>query len=125
MSTALLVAAFIVAVLSVPTIGGLTAWALAGGDGETKNWFLGILAMLVGFGAVFTAVMTFRTFFQPLPEWAWWAMWAPPVAGLLGLVLISQDPDEPTGSVTDWLTSFAMQAGLAVPAVLVWLAGAA
>lgn len=125
MSTALLVIACIVAVLSVPTIGGLTAWGLAGGDGEAKNWFFGILAVLVGFGAVFTAVMTFRTFFLPLPEWAWWLMWAPPVAGLLGLILVSRDPDEPKGSVIDWLTGFAMQAGLAVPAVLVWLAGAA
>lgn len=125
MSTALLVLATVVAVLSVPTLAGLTAWGLAGGDGETKSWLFGVLAMLVGFGAFFTAVMTIRTLFQPLPEWAWWLMWAPLAAGLLGLLLMSRDPDEPKGSATDWVTSVAMQAGLAVPAALVWLAGAA
>lgn len=51
MSTALLVVATVVAVLSVPTIAGLTAWGLAGGDGETKSWLFGVLAMLVGMQA--------------------------------------------------------------------------
>ena len=47
-ATVLLVIALVVAILSVPTIGGLTAWGLAGGDGEADNIFMGLLAMMVG-----------------------------------------------------------------------------
>lgn len=121
MSTALHVVALVVALLSVPTVAGLTAWGLAGGDGAPKNPLLGVLAVLVGLGSVYTAV-TCWTAFWGLPDWRWWLMLVPPAAGLVGLLLAGAEDE---GSVRDRLTGVAMQLLLAVPALLLLGAGVA
>ncbi|HEX6249140.1 MAG TPA: hypothetical protein VFZ64_14810 [Nocardioidaceae bacterium] len=121
MSTALLVVALVVALLSVPTVAGMTAWGLAGGDGTPKNPVFGVLAVLVGFGSVYNAAICFRAFFLDVPEWAWWLMWAPPAAGVVGLLLSAGEMRrEPWWTV---LAGLGMQLVLAVPALLLWAGG--
>jgi hypothetical protein len=117
--TGLLIVAIVVAVVSVPTIAGLTAWGLAGGDGEPDNALMGVLAVLVGGGGVYNALASWLAF-QGLAEWQWWLMLVAPVAGLLGLV---SAPPEQQATTGDWVIGVLMQAGLAVPWLLVWLAG--
>ena len=121
----LLAAALVVAVVSVPTVAGLTAWGLAGGDGEPKTAVLGLLGALVGFGAMYNALVSFRAFWG-IPDWAWWLMWVPPIAGLVGLLLARDEvsPDE-SSTPWDWAVGLGMQRALAVPAALVWGAGVA
>jgi hypothetical protein len=115
-SVALISLALVVAVVSVPTVAGLTAWGLAGGDGEAKNAFVGVLAMSVGFGSIYNAATCFSAYFIDLPPWRWWVMLLPPVAGLLGLLLHGDEPEDTT--LTDRLVGLVMQLVLAVPAVL-------
>ena len=43
MSAVLVTTALVVALVSVPSIAGITAMGLAGGDGEAPNAFFGIL----------------------------------------------------------------------------------
>ena len=119
MSTALHVAALVVALLSVPTVGGVTAWGLAGGDGEQHDPVLLVTAALVGFGSLYNAV-TCWTAFWGLPEWRWWLMFVAPVAGLVGVALAGSD--EP-GSTGDRMVGLALQLVLAVPALLLLAAG--
>lgn len=121
MSTALHVAALVIAVLSVPTIGALTAWGLAGGDGEQHNPVLLASAALVGFGSVYNAV-TCWTAFWGLSDWRWWLMLAAPAAGVLGLAVVGTDEG---ASLRDWLVGIALQLVLAVPALLLLVAGVA
>lgn len=125
MSTSLLVLALLVALVSVPTVAGLTAWGLAGGDGSPDNAILGLLGALVGYGAMYNAVVTFRAFWW-IPDWAWWLMWVPAAAGLLGILVGRHElaGSEPS-SAWDWLVGVGMQLSLAVPAGLVWAAGVA
>lgn len=120
MSTALHVTALMIAVLSVPTLGGLTAWALAGGDGTSRNRLLGVLGLLVGIGCVYNAV-TCWTAFSGLPDWRWWAMLVAPAAGLLGLVAYRDGQSRLLSR--DGAVGLAMQAGLAVPAALLLAGG--
>lgn len=120
MSTALHVLALVVAILSVPSVAALTAWGLAGGDGEAKNPVVGLLGALVGFGSVYVAV-TCWTAFWGLSEWRWWLMFVPPVAGVVGLVLHGDDGSEEP--VRDWLLGIGLQAVLLVPPLLLWAAG--
>jgi hypothetical protein len=121
-STSLHIAALVIAILSIPSIAGLTAWGLAGGDGEPHNAVLGILGALVGFGSLYTAV-TCWTAFWGLSDWRWWLMFVPTVAGLIALLMAVGESEE--NSVGDWLVGLSMQLGLAVPALLLWAAGVA
>ena len=119
MSTALVVLAIVVAALSVPTVAGLTAWGLAGGDGEAENAVVGILGALVGLGGIYNAVVSYRALWG-IPEWAWWLMWAPMAAGIVGLLLSLKE----LPGLRDVLLGLALQLTLGVPAVLLWAAGA-
>lgn len=124
MSTALLVVALLVAVVSVPTVGGLTAWGLAGGDGEPRNAVLGLLGALVGLSTIYNALISFRAFWG-IPDWVWGLMWVAPIAGVVGLVLARDElsaDESPTWAA--WAVGLSMQAALAIPAALVWAAGA-
>ena len=121
MSTALHVAALVVALLCIPTIGGLTAWGLAGGDGVQDNPLLVVLALLVGFGSIYTAV-TCWTAFWGLSDWRWWLMFVPPAAGFVGLVYAGSDEVE---STQDWVIGAALQLVMAIPALLLLAAGVA
>ena len=115
-SAALITLALLVAIVSVPTVAGLTAWGLAGGDGETKNAFVGLLAMIVGFGSIYNVVNCYTAYFLDLPPWRWWLMLLPPAAGLLGLLAHGDEPEDTT--VTDRLVGIVLQLVLAVPAAL-------
>lgn len=121
MSTLLHVSALITAVLLVPSVAGLTAWGLAGGDGTPRNPLLGLLAVLVGLGSVYVAV-TCWTAFWGLPDWRWWLMLVPPTAGLVGLLASAGDTEE---SPRDWMIGLTLQLLLAVPALLLLAAGVA
>jgi hypothetical protein len=121
-STVLNVLALVVAVLSVPTVAGLTAWGLAGGDGEPKNPLYALLAVAVGFGSMYSALICYLAFWRDIPAWQWWLMWVPPVAGLVGLAL---SPGELTNaSVKDRVLGIGMQVALALPVLLLWGSGA-
>jgi hypothetical protein len=118
--TTLLVLATLVAALSVPTVAGLTAWGLSGGDGEPDNAFVGVLAALVGFGMVYNAVISFRALFLGMPDWAWFAMWVSPGAAFVGILLAGSElRGEPARS---YLVAIALPLSMCIPAVLVWLA---
>jgi len=119
----IIAAALVVAVVSVPTVGGLMAWGLAGGDGEPKNVVLGLLGALVGFGAIYNALVSYRAFWG-IPDWAWWLMWVPPIAGICGLILARDEvsPDE-SSSPWDWAVGLAMPLALGLPAALLWASG--
>jgi hypothetical protein len=120
-STVLMVLALVVAVVSVPTVAGLTAWGLAGGDGEPKNPLYALLAMGVGFGSMYSALVCYLAFWRDIPAWQWWLMWIPPVAGLLGLAL---SPGElVAASAKDRILGLGMQVALALPALLLWASG--
>jgi hypothetical protein len=122
MSPVLVTTALVVALVSVPSIGGITAMGLAGGDGEAPNAFFGILAVIVGLGSIYTAATCFSAYFGDLPAWRWWLTLLPPAAGIIGLLTY---PDEPeTSSRSDWLVGVAIQLGLAVPATLLLAGGA-
>lgn len=122
MSTSLHITALVIAILSVPTVAGLTAWGLAGGDGEPDNVALGVLGALVGFGSVYTAV-TCWTAFWGLADWRWWLMFVPAAAGLAGLLLASGKSEE--NRARDVLVGVGFQLFLAVPGLLLWAAGVA
>ena len=116
----LITLALIVAVVCVPTVAGLTAWGLAGGDGEQKNVFIGLLAMVLGFGSIYTAATCYSAYFADLPQWRWWLMFLPPAAGIIGVLL---HREELRGSETsEGLLVIGMQLVLAIPAMLL-LAG--
>ena len=119
MNTALVVLAIVVAVLSVPTVAGLTAWGLSGGDGEADNVVVGILGALVGLGGIYNAVVSYRALWE-IPEWAWWLMWVPLTAGSAGLLLSIKQ----LNGLRDALLGLGLQLTLGVPAALVWAAGA-
>ena len=116
MSALLITTALVVAVVSVPTVAGLTAWGLAGGDGEPRNALLGILAAVVGFGSIYNAITCFRAYFFDLPPWQWWLMLLPPLAGVLGLALGDEDASD--ARLRERLVGLSLQLVLAVPAVL-------
>jgi hypothetical protein len=116
------VLALVLAAVSVPTIAGLTAWGLAGGDGTPRTAFHALLATGVGFGSIFNAVICYLALFRDVPAWQWWLMWVPPVAGLLGVLLASFE-ERTEGSARDWLLGLGMQLTLALPAVLLLAAG--
>lgn len=120
MSTTLHVLALVVAILNVPSVAGLTAWGLAGGDGEAKNPLVGLLGALVALGSVYVAV-TCWTAFWGLSEWRWWLMFVPSAAGVTGLLLVGDDGSEST--LRDWLLGVALQTVLLVPPLLLWAAG--
>ena len=123
MDTALVVTALVVAVLCVPTVGGLTAWGLAGGDGAPASPLHGLLAVLVGFGSVYNAVTCYLALWDVAP-WQWWLMWAAPAAGLVGVVLEGARGGYADQSVRDWLLGFTMQLVLALPVMLLGASGA-
>ena len=112
MSTALQVAALLVAIACLPTITLFTVWGLAGGDGEPDKAVVAILGLIVGAGSVYV-VGTSAAAFDGLPTWRWALMWVPVGAGLLGVALSSQRT----------LGALAAQLLLGVPALLVLLAG--
>jgi hypothetical protein len=114
----LLVLATIVAALSVPTVAGMTAWGLSGGDGEAENNLVGVLAALVAFGMVFNAVVSFRALFLGMPDWAWLAMWVSPAAAFVGILLSGSElRGEPARS---YLVVVALPLTMCIPAALVW-----
>jgi hypothetical protein len=53
MSAVLITTALVIALACVPSIAALTAMGLAGGDGEPRNAFFGILGAVVGYGSVY------------------------------------------------------------------------
>jgi hypothetical protein len=117
MSAVLVTTALVVALLSVPSIAGMTAMGLAGGDGEPKSAFFGVLAAIVGFGSIYTAATCFSAYFGDLPAWRWWLMLLPAAAGILGLLTYPDEPEASSGS--DWLVGVTMQLALGIPAALV------
>jgi hypothetical protein len=122
-SDALHLLALVVALLSIPTVAGMTAWALAGGDGTPDHPVLGVLGALVALGSVYVAV-TCWTAYWGLAEWRWWLMFVSPAAALLGLVLASSGrraDDGPLDRVVGLVTPLV----LAGPALLLWGAGVA
>lgn len=119
MSTTLVVLAIVVAVLSVPTVAGLTAWGLSGGDGEADNVVVGILGALVGLGGIYNAVVSYRALWG-IAEWAWWLMWVPMAAGMVGMLLSIKQMN----GFRDAMLGLALQLTLGIPAALVWAAGA-
>ena len=120
MPTTLLVLATLVAALSVPTVAGMTAWGLSGGDGEAENNLVGVLAALVALGMVYNAVVSYRALYFGMPDWAWLAMWVSPAAAALGILLSgSQLRGEPRRA---YLVVVALPLAMCIPAVLVWLA---
>ena len=85
------VLALVLAVLCVPTVAGMTAWGLAGGDGTPESPLHGVLAVLVGGGSVYNAVVCWLALFGDRASWQWWLMWAAPVTGIVGLLVASDD----------------------------------
>jgi hypothetical protein len=115
-SAALITLAVLVAVVCVPTVAGLTAWGLTGGDGEPENAFHALLGAVVGFGSIYNAVTCFTAYFGDLPPWRWWLMLLPPAAGLLALLVHRDETGETT--TADRVVGLAFQLVLAVPAAL-------
>lgn len=122
MSAVLITTALIVALLSVPSIAGITAMGLAGGDGEAPNALFGLLAAIVGFGSVYTAATCFSAYFGDLPAWRWWLMLLPAAAGIIGLLTYPDEPESSSGR--DWLVGVSMQLALGIPAALLLASGA-
>ena len=115
------VLALVLAVLCVPTVAGMTAWGLAGGDGTPESPLHGVLAVLVGGGSVYNAVVCWLALFGDRASWQWWLMWAAPVAGLVGLLVASDDGES---TPVDWAVGVGMQALTGVPVVLLALSDA-
>jgi hypothetical protein len=115
-SEVLITLALVVSVVSVPTVAGLMAWGLAGGDGEPRSAFHGLLAAVVGFGSLYNAATCFSAYFIDLPAWRWWAMLLPAAAGLVGLLVYGDEPEGTTPS--DRVVGVVLQLVLAVPAAL-------
>ena len=122
MSEVLITTALVVALLSVPSIAGITAMALAGGDGEPRNAFFGARGAIVGYGSIYNAVTCFTALFGGEPAWRWWLMLLPPAAGLLGLLPYGDELENTTGA--DRLIGLAMQLALGIPAALLLASGA-
>ena len=116
MSNTLITLALVIAVVCVPTVAGLTAWGLAGGDGEQKNVFIGLLAMIVGFGSIYNAVNCYAAYFADMPPWRWWLMLLPPAAGVIGVPLHGKEVQD--SKLVERLLVVGMQLVLAVPAAL-------
>ncbi len=116
MSAVPITAALVVALVCVPSIAAMTAMGLAGGDGEPQSTLLGVLGAVVGYGAIYNAITCFTAFFGGEPAWRWWLMLLPPTAGLLGLLIYRDEPEDTTGS--DRLLGVAMQLALGIPAAL-------
>ena len=116
MSNTLITLALVVAVVCVPTVAGLTAWGLAGGDGEQENAFIGLLAMIVGFGSIYNAVNCYAAYFADLPPWRWWLMLLPPAAGIIGVLL--HDEELQGSKLSERVLVLGMQLVLALPAAL-------
>ena len=121
MSAVLVTLALVVAVVLVPTIAGMTAMALAGGDGEPRNAWVGVLGAIVGYGMIYTAVTCFTAYWE-LPAWRWWLTLLPAVAGLLGLLTFRDEPEDT--SAWDRMVGVAMQLTLGIPAALLLASGA-
>jgi hypothetical protein len=108
MSAVLITTALVIALACVPSIAALTAMGLAGGDGEPRNAFFGILGAVVGDGSVYNAVTCFTAYFGGEPSWRWWLMLLPPVAGLVGTLTYGDEPGTPpfstgwSGSACSW-----------------------
>lgn len=122
MSVVLITTALLVALVCIPTIAGMTAMGLAGGDGEPQSALLGVLGAVVGYGAIYNAITCFTAFFGGEPPWRWWLMLLPPVAGLLGILTYGDEPEDT--STLDRLVGVAMQLALAVPPALLLASGA-
>jgi hypothetical protein len=116
MSAALITTALVVALVCVPSIAAITAMGLAGGDGEPRNAFFGMLGAIVGYGSIYNAVTCFTAFFGGEPAWRWWLMLLPPAAGLVGILTYGDEAEDSSG--LDRLVGVAMQLALAIPAAL-------
>jgi hypothetical protein len=119
-TTPLLVCATLVALVNIPTCAGLLAWGLSGGDGEPRNPAHAVMALLLMLGALAAVAGTFAAF-GGLSTLRWASMWVAPVVAV-GAVLLVDDGLE--HRLSERLTALWMPAGLAVPPVLVRLAGA-
>ena len=117
--------ALVVAVLCIPTVAGITAWGLAGGDGTPETPLHAVLAVLVGGGALYNAVTCYLALFDDVAAWRWWLMWAAPAAGVLGILLAGlTEESQEDSTALDFAVGFGMQALVAVPVVLLGLSGA-
>ncbi len=123
MPVLLLALAILVAVVSVPTVAGMTAWGLSGGDGSPDTPVLGVLGAVVGFGGLYNAVTSWLAVFG-IDAWQWLLMWAAPAAALTGLLLSLGELRRDDVTPADVLVGVAIPIALAVPAALVWAAGA-
>jgi hypothetical protein len=115
-----IVAALVIAVVLLPTVALMTTWGLTGGDGEPENAFVAILGLLVGLGALYNVAACVLAF-DGLADWQWTLTLVAPGAGLLGMAL-STNVDE-SASRGDWIVGLGLQLSLALPALLLWLAG--
>ena len=117
--------ALVVAVLCIPTVSGLTAWGLAGGDGEPETPTYGVLALLVGAGSLYNALTCYLALFD-IATWQWWLMWVCPLAGVLGILLsgIRGDLGPEENTVADFAVGLGFQAVAAIPAVLLLMSEA-
>ena len=122
MSAVLVTSALVVALLSVPSIAGMTAMGLAGGDGEPKSPFFGILAAIVGYGSIYTAATCFSAYWGDLPAWRWWLMLLPATAGVVGLLTYPDEPQVSSGA--ERALGITMQLALGIPAALLLAGGA-
>lgn len=120
-STLLVGTAVLVALVNVPTSAGLLAWGLSGGDGEPRNPAHTALALLLVLGALAAVGGAFAAF-DGLTAARWATMWVAPAVALGAVLLVDDGLEE--YSLSDRLTALWMPAGLAVPPVLVRLAGA-
>jgi hypothetical protein len=116
MSAALLVFAGFVSLVGLVGPAALLAWGLAGGDGESRNQLHGLLAVALVLAAVYTLGMSFAAF-EGVGGTSWIVMWVAPMIAVGSLLLT----DEP---VRDRLVALWIPATLAIPPVLVLLAGA-
>ena len=118
MSVALVTIALLVALVCAPSVAAMTGMALAGGDGEPRTWYLGLLGALVTYGSLYNVLVTFTAYWG-MEDWKWWAMWASPVAGLVGMLAYGDDSEDT--KPTDWLVGVMLQLAIAVPPVLLLL----
>ena len=94
-----------------PLVAMYTASWLQGGEIEPKNALCRTLGTIVWIGATYMYVAGLVAGVGDLPKSMWWPMLLAPAAGLLGVIL---DSDELTGRQR--LLAMAMQLVLAVPA---------
>ena len=122
MSAVLVTTALVVALVLVPTIAAITAMGLSGGDGEPRNALLAVLGAIVGYGSIYTAITCFTAFWGGVPAWRWWLTLLPLAAGLLGVLMSGDEPEDTSWS--DRVLGVSVQLALGIPAALLLVSDA-